>query len=102
MLSCTFNFHELKATLPALLLDGYLAYYISQKTLDSEYRCGLLYTQRRYFVSVVMDFEMEKNNVVWTSLETESKPGTIEFDVHEPQGLKGEVKRNWFLKKYNF
>ena len=29
-----------------------------------------------------MDFEMEKNNVVWTSLETESKPGTIEFDVH--------------------
>lgn len=48
-----------------------------------------------------MDFEMEKNNVVWTSLETESKPG-IEFDVHEPQGLKGEVKRNWFSKKYNF
>ena len=48
-----------------------------------------------------MDFEMEKNNVVWTSLETESKPVTIEF-VHEPQGLKGEVKRNWFSKKYNF
>ena len=49
-----------------------------------------------------MDFEMEKNNVVWTSLETESKPGTIEFDVHEPQGLKGEVKRNWFLKNVLF
>ena len=49
-----------------------------------------------------MDFEMEKNNIVWTSLETESKPVTIEFDVHEPQGLKGEVKRNWFSKKYNF
>lgn len=44
-----------------------------------------------------MDFEMEKSHIVWTSLETESKPGTIEFDVHEPQGLKREVKRNWFF-----
>ena len=56
MLSCTFNFHELKATFPALLLDGYLAYYISQKTLDSEYRCGLLYTNilHIYYSDVIL------------------------------------------------